>query len=157
MDSCSTHLVLYTSYVLLVKILQPLSHTGEPNERTKKQPSETNILHYTYEKFLRIQVCKRTSTYPGPSRRKLCTSYDAYASNSPSTSSKPFDNYRGKTFFGSSRPNASTNRLEILQEDSPRASLLAVQFSPRSDIGNTSSTASPFFALFRGLKLNRDS
>ena len=148
MDSCNTHLVCYTSYVMLVKNLQPLFHTGEPNERTKKQPSETITLHYTYEKSFVIQVCKLFSTYPGPSRRKLCTLYDAICLQQPVTSSKPFDNYRGKTSFGSSRPNASTNQLEILQSDSPRGYLLAIKFSLRSDIRNCPSTASPFFALF---------
>ena len=47
------------------------------------------------------------------------------ASNSPSTSAEPFDYYRGKIFFGASRPNALANQLEILQEKCPQRSLRA--------------------------------
>ena len=47
------------------------------------------------------------------------------ASNSPSTSAEPFDYYRGKIFFGASRPNALANQLEILQENCPQRSLCA--------------------------------
>ena len=148
MDSCNTHLVWYTSYVMLEKNLQPLSHTGEPNERTKKQPSETIILHYTYEKifceFKCVSGLAHTQDLAGENYALHMT---PYASNSPSASSKPLDYYRGKTFFGTSRPNASTNRLEILQEDSSRRSLHSIKFSLRSAIRNCPSTASPFFAL----------
>ena len=95
---------------MLAKDLQPFIHTGEPNERTKTQPSETTILHLTYEKWKKFFVISSVQTGLGhtqdPPGKDTANSMTHPASNSPSTPVQSFDFRRGKIFYGASRPNA---------------------------------------------------
>ena len=118
---------------MLVKNLQPLSHTGEPNERTKKQPSDKTILLYTYEKLLWIQVCKLSSAYPGPSRRKLCVSYDAICLQQPVNILETIWILQRKNFLR----HLTSKRLDQ---------------STRDFAGRFSSTISTFYQIFAAIR-----